>query len=332
MKNLRWAAALAVGVLLISSCHNPGGDGDDEAAPVISPASMAVPVQTALVRTGTLQQTVTAPGHTVALSQLKIRAPFAGTLKHLRVTDGDAVARGEAVATIISRDSEAALSGAEAMRREAATPEQKADADRALELARRNLIRKALISPWGGTVVTHSAAAGDRVAEGQDILTISAAGSLIFEADVAQVDLPKVRAGQSGKVLLAGESETFPARVHGILSSANSADLTVPVRLDFLHLPARIPVGLFGTAAVTVGVHAEAHVVPAAAVIRDDVSGVSRLAVVGPGNVAHWIIVRTGLAQGGSVEIVSPELADGTRVIIEGQVGLPDGAAVVVRK
>jgi multidrug efflux pump subunit AcrA (membrane-fusion protein) len=60
----------------------------------------------------TLSEVVTGPGHTAALSQQKVRAPFAGTLVELRVTDGDTVRRGQVLGTIVSRESEAALAGA----------------------------------------------------------------------------------------------------------------------------------------------------------------------------------------------------------------------------
>jgi multidrug efflux pump subunit AcrA (membrane-fusion protein) len=38
--------------------------------------------------------------------------------------------------------------------------------------------------------------------------------------------------------------------------------------------------------------------------------------------------VTAGAAEGGLVQIVSPQLDAGTRVIVAGQVGLPDGAPV----
>jgi multidrug efflux pump subunit AcrA (membrane-fusion protein) len=120
------------------------------------------------------------------------------------------------------------------------------------------------------------------------------------------------------------------AVVHGILPSASSQNLSAPVRLDFSPARPELPVGLFGTVTIIVGRHEGAIVVPAAAVLRDDVSGVSRVAVIGAGDQAHWIAVQTGLREGGQVEIVSPAITPGTRVITDGQVGLPEGAKVQV--
>jgi multidrug efflux pump subunit AcrA (membrane-fusion protein) len=71
-------------------------------------------------------------------------------------------------------------------------------------------------------------------------------------------------------------------------------------------------------------------VVPAGAVLRDDVSGVTQVAVVSEGKV-HWVQVTTGVAQGGRIEIVAPLLEPGTVVVVQGQVGLPEGAQVAVQ-
>ena len=71
-----------------------------------------------------------------------------------------------------------------------------------------------------------------------------------------------------------------------------------------------------------------ALVVPAAAVLRDDVYGTSRVAVVLPDGTARWVQVTLGIEQGDAVEITAPALAVGTPVIVAGQVGLPEGARV----
>jgi multidrug efflux pump subunit AcrA (membrane-fusion protein) len=76
--------------------------------------------------------------------------------------------------------------------------------------------------------------------------------------------------------------------------------------------------------------HADAVTVPDAAVLRDDVTGSARVAVVGADGKAHWIAVTPGLSQGGKTEIAAPLLAPGTRVITSGQVGLPEGTPVAV--
>jgi len=309
-----------------------GGKPESASPAGAPPAPAGTPVAVAPVVSRDMVRTISAPGQTAALSQQKVRAPFTGTLAELSVTDGDRVRRGQNLGALVSRDSEAALAGAREMVREARTAAETRDAGRALELARKALVRAALVSPVAGTVLSHSASAGDRVSEDQEILTISDAGSIVFEAQMPQTELPEIRPGESAEVKLAGRRDPIAGAVHDVLPAANAADLTAPVRIDLGRAGSGLGVGLFGTAAVTVGVHRKAIAVPAPALIENDITGSSRLALVTADGKAHWIGVTTGWRDGGLVEIVSPDLAQGQRVIASGQVGLPEGAPVAVEK
>jgi RND family efflux transporter MFP subunit len=287
-------------------------------------------VRVAPVQVATLQVLVSGPGKTVALSQQKLRAPFAGTLTDLQVSDGDSVRRGQTLGWMVARESEAALSGARQMVREAATPRERTDAGRALALAEKNVVRRALTATSDGAVASHAASTGDRLAEDQEILTINDAGSLVFVADLPQADLPKIRAGQKATIQFAG-SAPAGGSVHAILPAANATDYTGSVRIDLPRSSQKLALGIFGSASILVGEHRDAVVVPDAAVLRDDVTGVSRVAIVRQNRV-HWVEVRTGLRQGGRTEIASPPLARDEPVIVSGLVGLPDGKPVAAQQ
>lgn len=290
-------------------------------------SAAAVPVRTAAVTVASLERLVDAPGHTAALVQQKVRAPFAGTLLTLSAVDGDRVRRGDVLGTLVARDSEAALAGAKEMERQASTPAEREDARRAAELAQRDLIRSTLHSPADGVVLTHAAAAGDRVTEGEELLTLADAGSLVFVADVAQSALSQIRPGQRVSIELAGRASPVRGVVHDVLPTANAADFTAPVRVDIPAGGAPLSIGLFGNAHFVVAEKTDAVVVPDAAILRDDVTGKSRIALVENGH-AHWVEVTPGLRGPAGTEIVAPPLRAGQAVIVAGQVGLPEGAAV----
>ncbi len=313
---------------VLSSCR---AKPDPAAEPPTSAKSPeAIPVRVATALRTTLYEVVTGPGRTAALAQQKVRAPFSGTLTELAVADGDRVVRGAALGTIVSRDSEAALSGAHDMIREAKTASEKLDGERALALAERALVRAPITAPVDGTILSHAAARGDRVSEDQEILTVADASSIVFLADVAQSDLTRIRPGQSVEVSLAGHSGPVRGTVHDVLPGANSADFTVPVRVDLRGLQGVPPLGLFGTARITVRERPNAVVVPEAALIRDDLTGSTRIAIVQDGR-AHWIDVTVGLRATPGTEITAPPLPPGQAVVISGQVGLPEGAAVAAQ-
>ncbi len=298
--------------------------------PAATASADAVPVRVASARRATLSEIVSGPGRTVAMTQQRIRAPFSGTLIELNVVDGDRVTRGSRLAAIVSRDSGAAVSGAREMIREAKTPVEKQDAERALALAERGLVRSEIAAPSDGVVLSHAAAQGDRVSEDQEILTIADASSIVFLADVPQSDLSRVRPGQRVEVALAGRAGPVPGTVHDVQPGANSADFTVPVRINLHGLREIPPLGLFGTARITVREHRGVVVVPDSALIRDDVSGTTRIALIQDGR-AHWIDVAAGLRGVEGTEIADPPLSPGQSVVVSGQVGLPEGALVAAR-
>ena len=85
-----------------SACHKAADP--DEAKEKPSAESASVPVRVQPVTRAPLSRIVSAPGQTNALTQEKVRAPFAGTLLELTVTDGDSVRKGQTVGAIVSRD------------------------------------------------------------------------------------------------------------------------------------------------------------------------------------------------------------------------------------
>jgi RND family efflux transporter MFP subunit len=315
-----------------------GGCGAKDATPehIVADSRQtegATPVSVVPIRDTTLALTVSAPGHTEVLRPLHVRAPFTGTVTALAVADGDRVVAGDELGTFVSRSSAAALAGARAMVAAARTDAEQRDAQRALDLATASLVRTPLRAPESGVVVSHAANAGDLVSEGDDILVIAPAGAVSFIADVVQSDLPQVRPGQRVAVDLAARATPLAGRVHGILPAASAENLNAPVRIDLGRSAEAIGIGLFGTARITVGERRHVSVVPETAVLRDDVYGTTRIAVVGAGPEprAHWVPVTTGVRDNGLVEIVSPRLDPTTQVIVTGLVGLPEGAPVHVQ-
>jgi multidrug efflux pump subunit AcrA (membrane-fusion protein) len=323
------ASRLTLAFILAAACR--GGQPHPAAeAPAEKTEAAGTPVRVVLLGRATLSQVVTGPGRTVAFLQQKVRAPFSGTLTELRVVDGNTVSAGEIVGVIVSRDSEAAVSGAQEMLRQAKTEQEIADARRAVELAEKSLVKAPLKIPSAGVVLSHAAGAGDRLSEDQEILTVSTTDSIVFQADIAQTDLPLVHSGQAVVIALSGRTGTLTGVVHDILANANAGDLTIPVRIDLRPAPQSLGIGLFGTARIVVGERRNVPVVPPTAVIRDDVSGTARIATVSGEGKAHWVDVATGLADSEHVEIQKPAFADGTKVIVAGHVGLPEDSPVSV--
>jgi len=320
---------LAFGLALLAAAC--GGAPEPDPSSTGGGVPQATPVSVAAVERATLTETITAPGSTAMLVEQQVRAPFAGVLTALGVVEGDRVARGQQIGELVARDSEAALRGAEEMLRSASNESERADAERALELARSHRVEAPLLAAASGIVTRRAASAGDRVGEDQELLTIAAADSLVFRADVAQSDLARIRPGMAVEIDLAGAGPPLSGTTRGLLAGADAGDLTAPLRVDFNGRLAVQSAGLFGTARIAVARHADAVVVPAAAVLRDDVRGTSRVGTVAADGTLHWVAVETGLHDGDRLEIVSPRLEPGTRVVLSGQVGLAEGTPLAIQ-
>ena len=312
--------------VLFAACR--GRRDNQDPAPGDATGAGATPVTVVGIRTTTLGETVNAPGHTDVLRPLHVRAPFAGALASMHVADGARVVAGERLGTVVSRSSMAALAGARAMLYAAQTDAERADGQRALDLATKNLVEYPLQAPEGGVVLSHTANAGDLVNEGDDILVIAPTGAIAFITQVVQSDLPRIHPGQSVSVDLAARADPLKGVVNRVLPTASAENMSAPVRIDFVHGTGAIEIGLFGTARILVGERRDVPVVPEAAVLRDDVYGTSQIALVTPDHHAHWVKVTIGARDAGMVEIVTPLLAPGTAVILAGHVGLPEGAPV----
>jgi len=326
MSRARNLAGLALAAaLLAAAAASCGHDADDareapEAAPV-------VPVRVAALARVTFHDAVSAPGQWRSANELVLAAPFPAYVESLRVEVGDAVVRGQTVAALVTRESRAAVLGAQQLVASAADPAARAQAERALAQARRDLVRMPLVAPAAGTVVLRSAAPGSELAEGAEVLAIVSPQDFVFEAHVAARDAARVRAGQSARIVME-DGTALDATVRRALPQTSAADQAALVWLA----PARpgVPgwIGRFGTASIAAGGSRTAIGVPDSAIVSDDLTGTMRIAVVGAGQVARWRDVTLGLAEGGWHELRSPVLAAGTLAIVSGQRGLPDSTRV----
>ena len=309
--------------LILSGCSHPAGDEDGEG----TTTDAEVPVRLARLELRRFEDAVEAPGQWRSAGERIVASPFSGVVDSLRVQVGDVVHAGQLVGTLTTLESRALLKGAALMAREAGDAAARAEAERALEIARRDRVHVPLASPAAGVVVRRSAEPESQVAEGAEILAIAPTDRLVFEARVAARDAPRIRTGQAAEV----REEGAPPRaavVQRVLPATDSADQTTPVWLSSAGGAGPPRLGRFGTASIAVGAPREAPAVPDSAVVEDDLTGETRVAVIDAASRSHWTQVELGTSSGGWRELRSPRLVPGTRVVVEGQRGLPDSTRV----
>jgi len=205
-----------------------------------------------------------------------------------------------------------------------------AQADAALAAARTLAGRAVVRATFAGIVAARQHNPGDLVEPSttDPVLRVIDPHRLEVIVSVPLADVTRVRVGAAAR--LAGIGPGGGAGIDGpalhVVSApalVEAGTATVPVRLRPAG-PLAAPVG----APVQVDIDAEHHarvvVVPAAAIVRE---GEETAVFVAAGGKAQRRRVRVGLADADGVEIVSGVSA-GEPVIVDGQAGLPDGAAI----
>jgi len=317
----RLLAVLSLPALLaLGSCTR--GDSEEQ-----RPPEPIVPIRVESLRSLTFEDQVQATGQWRSKADLIVAAPFAGVLGTVLARVGDTLPAGATIGTMTTLESHATLKGAELLLREARDPPARAEAERAVAQAQRDLVSVPITVPEGGIVVRRSAESGAQLLEGAEILALAPLTSLVFEAHVPAGQGPSVHAGQQALIQEEGRP-TRAALVERILPAADPTDQTT---LVWLAPTASSPAPLlqhFGTVSIVVGAAHASVAVPDSAVVEDDLTGQKRVALVDPAMRAHWVPVVLGAGLAGWHELKSPALRPGAKVVVEGQRGLPDSSRV----
>ncbi len=321
-------ALLQAVILLACGKTSPDEDADVTASP-------RVPVRTAPVTRGDLSVIVRATGRTVALRQEKVFAPVAGRIAEFRAFEGAAFRRGEVMAVVRTRESQAILSGAERLLQMAQTPQQKEEAQKALAAARASQSTVELRAKFDGVVSSRTTADGELVAENAELFTLVDLSSLVFVADVPLADMSSLRTGQRADVRFSMIPQVrFPAIVDAANPQTDLQSQTVKVRLRFRSLPSRdrglLRTDVMGTAHIVTGERRNVLLVPRSALLRDDQNDTYTVLIVTPDSLALSLPVAPGLMNDSVAELRGSGIGEGQSVIIEGNYALADSTKVAL--
>lgn len=352
-------------IVLVMLCL---GAGCSSPAPTESLTSEAkVPVKIARAEPGPIDAVVTASGTVVAApgAELLVTAPGPALIKRLPVGEGQHVARGAVLAEFeipalaadqAARRSDvtqartrlalaqttfermtglfergiAARKDVEAARRErddaeAAVQQTGVARQVADQLGARRIVR----APFAGLVVRRWHNPGDLVdgVTSDPVLRMIDPSRLEIDAQVPGADGGRVRIGQVARLRSSWSAAPVEGRVVSEPIQIDPVSSTFRVRIA-LTAPGALPVGLPLEVAIIVERKDRVLTVPVAALVREQSD--TSVYVVAADGTARRQAVTVGLVSSTIAEILTG-LTPGVQVIIEGQIGLPDGAAVTVR-
>ncbi len=209
--------------------------------------------------------------------------------------------------------------------------QQVLNAQGALATARAQVTLNTLRSPLSGQVTVVGASVGETVDPATKIVTIADLSRLQLLLSLPPAAAASVHPGQ--RLSFTVESlpgRTFQTTVQSIAAKVDLATGTVPALALVLNSDKALKDDTLARVQIVTQQRRGALSVPQSAILTDpDTKDISVVTVAADGT-AHVVPVKTGLSVGGLVEILSG-LAEGQKVAVDGQYGLPDGTAVKVK-
>ncbi len=311
---------------------------------------------------------ISATGTVTSEAQARPSFKTGGLLTSVRVEAGDAVRRGQIIATVDATELNAgkaqAEAGLEKARRDlrrvealfadsVATRAQRDDAATAVRIAQRQLEQigfnagtTTITSPIDGRVAAKLSNAGETVGPGQPVVVIqgTARGDWRVRVALTDAEWAQTRVGQSAEVSFdAYPNEVFAATVTERASVANPSGGTFDVELTLKRQPrdlaagllARVEIQTAGAGASTAPGALRNEAAPALA-LRVPLTALARVAgkraevfVVTPGGRVELRRIELGDFDAASAEVLSG-LGGDEELVTTGVTWLRDGDAVVV--
>ncbi len=185
-------------------------------------------------------------------------------------------------------------------------------------------------SPMDGVIADRPLYAGEMAAAGASLLTVVNISSVVARASVPLEQAAFVKAGSPATITLSDGSHEVSGKVTVVSPAADAGSTTLQVWVQAENPGERLKPGAAVRVAIVAATLPSAVVVPVVALLPSSEGGVAVMAV-GPDSVAHQKTVKTGVRDAGNVQILEG-VSPGDLVIVEGGVGLEDGAKVKIAK
>ena len=315
-------ASLTMGALFTGCAKQDEGE---------SQPSVKVEVRVSRLRSGSIDDIVDASGTTANLRESQLRSPVNGVIAKLRYFNGDTVQQGEAIAVILTRESQASIQGAEKLLHDASTDIQRDEAAKALRIAQEGANSAVVKAPYTGILSNKQKNESEAIGEGESFASLIDPRSIVFIADVPSSSLGRVKPREEARIRFPSlPNKVFFGTVSRIDPQVNPNDQTAHVQIDFTLPAVNLDRSLFGDAAIIVGRKSGVLLAPTSSLLHNDEDNTTAVVVVENDSVAHRMNVAVGSRQDSLVQIISNGLKPGDRVIVQGHYGLPDSTRVRV--
>jgi membrane fusion protein, multidrug efflux system len=302
------------------------GTGDSSAPPVVS-------VKIVSIRRGNLEDFVTATGRMEVTRKQKVVSPVTGTLSSLKALEGTLVRSGEMLAAIVPKEAQTAIIGAEALLQGARTEAERAEAQKAVQLAKTTQNTVVVRAGFDGVVATRSVTEGELVTENTELMTVVDLSTLIFVAEVPLLDAPRVHEGEPASLeFQALPGQSYAALVDAVYPGSELQSQTVGVRLRLSNVGKEtqrlLKPSMMGICRIITGNHRNVLIVPKSALLRNDEKNTYAVVLVTADSIARLTPVTVGVTTDSIAQIEGNGIGEGIPVITEGNYALPDSTRV----
>ncbi len=194
------------------------------------------------------------------------------------------------------------------------------------ENAQAQLAYSEIHSPIAGVVADRPLYPGEVASPGTPLFTVMNISKVVARAHIPESQAQMLKVGDAARIRLPGQGKDVPAKVTVVSPALDPGSTTVEVWAEAPNPGDKLKPGSTVNLTLVTEKVPGALVIPRDAVLTDP-DQETYVMVVGSDGLAHQTQVKTGLEQGGEVQILSG-LHRGERVVTEGAYGLPDGTKV----
>lgn len=258
----------------------------------------ATPVYTDKAKIEPVRKTVTVRGRIIAPEVVDVYSTFGGDVVDMNKDEGDRVKRGQTLVHVKRID-----------------PGVHYEPER-------------VDAPLSGTITHRYISPGARVTPQTKLFEIVHDDSMIFQADLLEVDLQEFRVGLTGTLQLSNGETMDNVRLHKILPYIDAQRQVIPAEVMLPNPQRNLLTNSTGELTLLLDEHSGLTVPRESVIERKRRKG---LFVVKAGT-AHWIEVSLVSDLGDRLEIHADGLKGGDEVVTFGQNSLMDGSDVNVRE
>ena len=267
-----------------------------------------IPVEVVVPKTGKLQEKITIVGKLAPVRETLLSSQFGGRITKLPFSEGDAVAAGQVVATLVS---------------------PKAEALGQVRSAGKEMLPISVRAPFAGTILRKFHFAGDVVSPGEPLVKIQDSRRFFLWGQLPAVYLPDVHTGQPLMVSFPDlPGYRIQVKIEKIDPAVDSGTQMARIRATLTNKKHRLKSNLFATIRIVTGTAEKALLLPRNAVLRDAAGDFVFLKKNGK---AHRKAVKVGLKTLDTLQIRSGLLPTDS-VIVTGNYELKEGMPVRVEE